>query len=122
MTIEEIDKIIISYGFVGEYNSVQSIEYKVNDFNCYNRLISLNYKLGVLYWWDVYSNDTYTLLYCPLSSQKLVYIKDLNTSFLHNTIRNLKEEVDNIRYSKKQYLINKKLKALAGDFNVQDNG
>jgi len=105
MTIEEIDKIIISYGFIGEDNLIQSIEYKVNDFNCYNRLISLNYKLGFLYWWDVYSNDTYTLLYCPLSSQKRVYIKDLHQCFLHNTIRNLKEEVDHIRYSKNNILL-----------------
>ena len=118
MTIEEIDKIIVSYGFVREDTVVQSFEYRVNDFKCYNKLISLNYTLGVLYWWDVYPNDTYTSLYCPLSSQKRVYIKDLHTYFLHNTIRNLKEEIDNIRYRKKQYLIKKKLKDIKGDFNV----
>ncbi len=122
MTIEEIDKIITSYGFVGKDTLIQSIEYKVNDFNCYNKLISLNYEFGILYWWDVYPNDTYTSLYCPLSSQKRVYIKDLHICFLHNTIRNLKEEIDHIRYRKKQYLIRKKLKDIKGDFNVQDNG
>lgn len=122
MTIEEIDKIIISYGFVREDTLVQSIEYKVNVFKCHNKLISLNYKFGILYWWDVYPNDTYTSLYCPLSSQNKVYIKDLHPCFLHNTIRNLKEKVDHILYKKKQYLIKKKLKDLKGDFNVQDNG